>query len=76
MKSVEQLRRGILQEMIELRSVYGETARMCINDPVLERKFLYECNDEIKENKKAMEQHLGVDVVRKIILFVSESRVN
>jgi len=55
-----------------LKSVYGEGARMILDDPNLSRQFLMECYKEILEDKSVMEDHFGKDVVEGIIRFAKE----
>jgi hypothetical protein len=57
--------------MVDLKSVFGEGARMCINDPVLAHKFICECYQEIQDNKVQMTQHFGSDLIREIETYVS-----
>ena len=55
-----------------LKSVYGEAALMCLNDPNQGKQFLLECYQEILEERSAMEEHFGKDMVEEIVKFAKE----
>lgn len=59
----------ILLKIVGLKSVYGEAARMCYDDPDLRRQFLMECYKEILEDRSSLEDHFGKDVVEGIVKF-------
>ncbi|MBK7310363.1 MAG: hypothetical protein IPI93_06115 [Sphingobacteriaceae bacterium] len=62
----------ILLKVAGLKSVYGEAARMCLIDPNLSKQFLLECYQEILEDRVALEKHLGIDLVKEIVMFTKE----
>lgn len=59
----------IILKITALKSVFGEGARMCSSDQNLSKQFLMECYKEILENRNAMEDHFGKDVVEGIVAF-------
>jgi hypothetical protein len=59
----------ILLKIAGLKSVYGEAARMCLNDSNLSKQFIMECYNEILDDREDMEDHFGKDVVKAIVMF-------
>lgn len=59
----------IILRITKLKSVYGEAARMCFDNPDLSKQLLMEYYKEILEERSVMEEHFGKDVVEAIITF-------
>jgi hypothetical protein len=62
----------ILDRISKLNSVFGIAAKMCANDPAKANLLVKEYYNEIMEDRKAMEEHFGSDLVKLIINTVEE----